>query len=296
MDITQEELDAKVNEALDNYKKENPPMDIQSASNMIQNAGGKVFLNDESLDNFVKEKTSYVRSQALNPVDKVIKETFGIDKVNEHEKTKDFLLRGFTEWSKKKGGEGIDEAEFNALKTNLSEALGEIETYKGKIEGYEKDKLNGELSSLRGEGIPINDLDYSETEMKVFMPGLNAMIDAEFDFQKDERGWKGINRRTGEVVLEGENRKEIPKIVNDFVKGLENIKFKVPEYKGSRAPNGTGSANLTDADKQRIQEELDKFQKENPDSGSGRSYWEKARSLGADIPVKIQKQFFSDAG
>lgn len=253
-------------------------MTIDGATKFIKNSGGTVFLSDNALDEKIQETLNevmdtkienpnklqqsiisfkdHVTGSTLSPVDQVIKEISGIDK-EEGWKTKDYVRKAAEALTKAAEG-GIDPKEHNAIKTKLTEALKQVATLTGEKEGLAKSIFQNEVNGFVNRGLPVDRLDYEGVALDAIKSMLQSKVGEQFDFQKDEKGWKAINKETGEPVLNQDGTRKSPEeVINDFVLSVENLKLKaVNGGPGKPTLPGGGSGNLSEEQKKAAMEKV----------------------------------------
>lgn len=259
----------------------------QDIVNTLTNISGSRIENPTSLERSVLKFKSSIAGEVLSPVDQEVKSLTGKDK-QEGEKTRDYIKRVLPEVMK--GGE-IDLAEFNSTKSKLAEyknKVGTLETQYNELQGQ---IVSNEMNALINKGMP-NNLDYSQSEMKMMLPGIHARINERYDIQKDERGFAVIDKETKEAVLDGSgNRKSIDVVVNDYVKAMTDLRFKQQDgSNGSGAglpgEGGSGAANPNAEQVQQLEKQWAEKLAENGLIGHEKKAFEMRKQMG--LPLTAQ--------
>lgn len=199
-----------------------PEFNITTATKFIKNAGGRVFLTDKAWDDAVKANLGAWEVG----VRKGIKEKTGVD-WTDGETLDSYTMRALKESDKSEPKAKEEDPEFKALQSTLKAKNDELEQYKTKLANFEQQQVNNEKTSLINKGLPVDKLDYDDFTKEGVLLKINNTLENTFEFSKDDKGWKAINKQTGEPVLDSEgNRKPIDKVVSDYISSLEGLKFK----------------------------------------------------------------------
>lgn len=229
---------------------------LQDAIKAIEKIGGTVYASESAKNNAIKATRGNWESDVRGKV----KESFGVG-WNDNEPLEDYIKRASGEFVKsqtpeKKKDKSEENEDFKALKSALEAKNQELEQFKSQLSNYEKEKLSTEMQGFVNKGIPLDKLDYDEFTKDGVLIKINNGIKEKYDFQKDEKGWKVINKATGELIPDSEgNRKSIENVVGDYIKSLQGLKFK-QEGKAANLP-GSSEGTMSEAAKKSALEKAD---------------------------------------
>lgn len=252
------EVERRINEAL-----ESKTPDLAGSLSFIKKAGGRAYLSDQDFENDVHTNLNSILSEkienpnelqksllkfksgligeVLSPVDQTIKELTGVEK-SETEKTRDYAKRALQKLKESSGGQ-VDEATVAALQAKIQEANTNSESWKTKYDSLLQTQNQTAIEQEVAKGIPTSALDYSDAEMSVVLPGIQAQVNAAFKFEVDKDGNRfAINTKTGLPELDGEgNKKPISEVVGNFVASMNGLKLKKQNSGGAGLPGDAGN-------------------------------------------------------
>lgn len=278
-----EEQEKVIQARIDAELEKVPKLTLSSATKFIENAEGMVFLSQKAFDDKVggivervqKERIDNptdlesrlikfkgdMAGEALTPVDEVIKSLTGIEK-NAGEKTKDFAKRALPSLKTAEGGE-IDITEFNAIKTSNEKLKQQLEEKNNEFTKLTNDIVGREKKDILSKGIFGAGAKFTKEEEALMMPGLESKINEHFDFVKDDKGYKAVNKQNQAMETDAEgNRKDPIQVVSDFVKTIPGLKF---ETNGARS--GAGLPGSGGQSKEQQEEAEKKWQEQVAEKG-----------------------------
>lgn len=282
-----------------------PPADaitVEQAAEVITKAGGVYFADQEAAGRFATERGSDLikdeQARLYKRFDENINSTFGVQR-NTDEDQAAYLKRAQTAHKESViASNPTDEEQKKAFQTINTTNLDRIKTLEGSIETMKGQNVTNEIDALKSKGMSTLGLGYTGLELEGVQNAIDKRIGGAFEFVKDDKGLKAINRATGEVELDQNgNRKTIDLVVSGFGKGIEGLKF--AEQGGGGTPQaarlpagGTGNpADMTAAEKEVVLKRVKEKAAEKGLFGHEKEFWEIAKTEGYPISDKIKKQF-----
>ncbi len=234
-----------------------PSINLETATQFIQKAGGRVFLDSKELENKISQTLERVDAEKIqDPTDfesSVIKflnkrnaifygkidnklQQAGIPK-EENELTEDHLVRVIN--SLKDGKiKGVDPGEVEALKSKLQEAVSGTSKAQQELEDLKTKILTQERDNLITKGVPEN-LEYNAKELSVLLPGLKDQFLNAFQIEKDGEKWKAIDKSKNIPVLTPDGDYMSPdEVFKGFIDGIESLRRTPQQQNGAGIPIG----------------------------------------------------------
>lgn len=229
------EINNRISKSLEDYKTNNPPLNLESAVSLVKKSGGNAFLSDGALSDHIKpmleEKATSILGNYKGDVKKQIRDLTGIEWEEGETDPFKFLGRALSEYEKKvvsKSGDNVN-AELLGVKGQLEEAVNSKTELEEKLKLFVSEKRDNEISSMIQQGKSKIALDgdyYRDDEtMDAVMSKVEKSFYDQYEIEQTEKGYIVKNKSNGAAMMNGQEIKTIESVFTDFVKGLDNVKF-----------------------------------------------------------------------